>query len=165
MDDIFGSRLTTEFASLAAVEEAVLQTGLVVGAVLIPGAAAPKLIKRAQLSQMKPGAVIVDAAIDQGGCFETYKATTHADPTYVVDGIVSYGVANMPGGVARNSTFALNNATPPFTLALANKAWRQVCIDEIHLLKGLNIHAGQITYPAVASALGKAAAAVETVLR
>jgi alanine dehydrogenase len=121
---------------------------------LIPGAAAPKLISRAQLSEMKPGAAIVDVAIDQGGCFETSKATTHGDPIYNVDGIMHYCVANMPGAVARTSTIALGNATMPFLLALANKGWRQACIDDPHLLNGLNVHAGQLTYYAVGKALG-----------
>jgi alanine dehydrogenase len=136
----------------------------VVGAVLIPGAAAPKLIKRAQLKRMKPGSVIVDVAIDQGGCFETSRATTHAEPTYVVDGVVHYCVANMPGAVARTSTFALNNATLPFTLALATKGWKQACADDAHLRAGLNVHAGQLTYEAVAKALGKPFTPAESVL-
>ncbi|RED47688.1 alanine dehydrogenase [Aestuariispira insulae] len=155
IDDVFGPRLKTQYATIDATEELVLQADLVVGAVLVPGAAAPKLIKKAQLSQMKPGAVLVDVAIDQGGCFETSKATTHAEPTYVVDDIVHYCVANMPGAVARTSTFALNNATLPFTLALADKGWKQACADDAHLLNGLNVHAGQITYEAVSEALGK----------
>jgi alanine dehydrogenase len=127
---------------------------MVIGAVLIPGAAAPKLISREQLSTMKPGAVLVDVAIDQGGCFETSKATTHADPIYEVDGIMHYCVANMPGAVARTSTIALGNATMPFMLALADKGWRQACADDEHLLNGLNVHAGQLTYYAVGKALG-----------
>ena len=155
IDDVFGPRLKTQYATIDATEELVLQADLVVGAVLVPGAAAPKLIKKAQLSQMKPGAVLVDVAIDQGGCFETSKATTHAEPTYVVDDVVHYCVANMPGAVARTSTFALNNATLPFTLALADKGWKQACADDAHLLNGLNVHAGQITYKAVSDALGK----------
>ena len=134
------------------------------GAVLVPGAAAPKLIKKDQLSQMKSGAVLVDVAIDQGGCFETSKATTHAEPTYVVDDVVHYCVANMPGAVARTSTFALNNATLPFTLALADKGWKQACADDAHLLNGLNVHQGQITYKAVSDALGKEYAPAESFL-
>jgi alanine dehydrogenase len=127
---------------------------MVVGAVLIPGAAAPKLVSRAQLADMKPGAVLVDVAIDQGGCFETSRATTHADPIYDVDGIMHYCVANMPGAVARTSTIALGNATLPFMLALADKGWRQACADDPHLLNGLNVHAGKLTYFAVGQALG-----------
>ncbi|HUN91278.1 MAG TPA: alanine dehydrogenase [Burkholderiaceae bacterium] len=165
LDDVFGGRLTTEYASLHNVENAVLDADLVVGAVLVPGAAAPKLIKRAQLARMKPGAVIVDVAIDQGGCFETSRPTTHAEPTYIVDDIVHYCVANMPGAVARTSTFALNNVTLPFTLALAGKGWRQACIEDPHLRAGVNIHAGKLAHPAVASALGKACVAVDTLLR
>jgi alanine dehydrogenase len=155
LDDLFGGRLHTQFATLDATEAAVLEADLVVGAVLVPGASAPKLIKRAQLSQMRPGAVIVDVAIDQGGCFETSRATTHAEPTYVVDGIVHYCVANMPGAVPRTSTFALNNATLPFALALADKGWRRACADDAHLLAGLTVHQGAITHEAVAHDLGK----------
>ncbi len=164
LDDIFLGRLHTEFASIHATEESVYEADLVVGAVLIPGAAAPKLIKKAQLALMKPGAVIVDVAIDQGGCFESSRPTTHAAPTYVVDGVVHYCVANMPGAVARTSTFALNNATLPFTLALANKGWRAACLDDVHLRAGLNVHAGQLTYEAVARALSKPYTPAESIL-
>jgi alanine dehydrogenase len=155
IDEAFDGRIRTQYATLDATEAAVLEADLVVGAVLVPGAAAPKLIKRAQLSRMRPGAVIVDVAIDQGGCFETSRATTHAEPTYVVDGIVHYCVANMPGAVPRTSTFALNNATLPFTLALADKGWRRACADDAHLLAGLTVHEGAITHEAVAHDLGK----------
>ncbi len=127
-----------------------------IGAVLVPGAAAPKLISREQLKLMRPGSVLVDVAIDQGGCFETSKATTHQNPTYEVDGIIHYCVANMPGGVARTSTFALTNATLPFAVQLANKGYRQAMLDDPHLMNGLNIHAGQVTYEAVARDLGYA---------
>jgi alanine dehydrogenase len=127
---------------------------MVIGAVLIPGAAAPKLIKRDQLKDMRPGAVLVDVAIDQGGCFETSRPTTHDDPIYEVDGIVHYCVANMPGAVARTSTIALGNATLPYMLALADKGWRQACDDDPHLLAGLNVHAGHLTHPEVGRALG-----------
>ncbi|NIZ03601.1 alanine dehydrogenase [Thalassospira lucentensis] len=154
LDDLFGPRIKTQYATIDDTEALVYEADMVVGAVLIPGAAAPKLIHRDQLAQMKPGSVIVDVAIDQGGCFETSKATTHADPTYIVDEVVHYCVANMPGAVARTSTFALNNATLPFTLALANKGWKQACQDDPHLAAGLNVHAGQVTYKAVADALG-----------
>lgn len=154
LDDCFGPRLKTRFATFDATEELVLGADLVVGAVLVPGAAAPKLIHRAQLSQMKPGAVLVDVSIDQGGCFETSKATTHQDPTYIVDGIVHYCVANMPGAVPRTSTYALNNATLHHAIALADKGWQQACKDDANLLAGLNVHAGQVTYEAVARDLG-----------
>jgi alanine dehydrogenase len=153
LDDIFLGRVRTEFASIDATEAAVVDADVVVGAVLVPGAAAPKLIRREQLSRMRPGAVMVDVAIDQGGCFETSHATTHADPTFVVDGIVHYCVANMPGAVARTSAFALNNATLPFTIALADKGWKQACAEDHHLRAGLNVHEGRVTHPAVASAL------------
>lgn len=154
LDDMYGPRLKTQYATVDATEELVFDADLVIGAVLVPGAAAPKLIKRDQLSSMKKGSVIVDVAIDQGGCFETSKATTHADPTYIIDDVVHYCVANMPGAVARTSTFALNNATLPFALALANKGWKKACADDPHLLAGLNVQGGQVTYKAVADALG-----------
>src|SRR4051812_2942009 len=127
---------------------------LVVGAVLIPGAKAPKLVRREDLKKMQPGSVIVDVAIDQGGCVETIKATTHENPTYVVDGIIHYGVANMPGGVPRTSTLALTNATFPYAMQLANKGWKQALKDNPALKKGLNIVDGKVTYPAVAEAFG-----------
>jgi alanine dehydrogenase len=154
LDDVFGSVFKNQYSTAAATAELIEQADLVIGAVLIPGAAAPKLISRAQLSSMKPGAALVDVAIDQGGCFETSKATTHADPIYEVDGIMHYCVANMPGAVARTSTIALTNATMPFLLALADKGWQQACADDPHLLEGLNVHAGNLTYFAVGKALG-----------
>ncbi|SCA58191.1 Alanine dehydrogenase [Candidatus Terasakiella magnetica] len=154
LDDVYGPRLKTQYASVDATEELVYEADLVVGAVLVPGAAAPKLISKDQLSSMKRGSVIVDVAIDQGGCFETSKATTHQDPTYIVDDVVHYCVANMPGAVARTSTFALNHATLPFALALANKGWQKACADDAHLLNGLNVHNGRVTYKAVADDLG-----------
>ena len=154
LDDVFGGQFKTRYASAAATAECVAEADMVIGAVLIPGAAAPKLVSRAQLSTMKPGAAIVDVAIDQGGCFETSRATTHQDPIYEVDGILHYCVANMPGAVARTSTIALGNATMPFLLALADKGWRQACSDDPHLLNGLNVHAGRLTYYAVGKALG-----------
>lgn len=154
LDDIFHGKLVTQYSSAGAVAELARTADMVVGAVLIPGAAAPKLISRAQLSEMKPGAVLVDVAIDQGGCFETSRATTHQDPIYEVDGIMHYCVANMPGAVARTSTQALGNATLPFLLALANKGWKRACADDPHLLNGLNVHAGKLTYAAVGTALG-----------
>ena len=146
--------LKTGYSSAGVLAELLPQADLVVGAVLIPGAAAPKLVTRAQLGMMKPGAVLVDVAIDQGGCFETSRATTHQDPIYAVDGIMHYCVANMPGAVARTSTQALGNATMPFMLALADKGWRRACAEDPHLLAGLNVHAGQLTYAAVGEALG-----------
>ncbi len=153
LDDVFAGRFSTRFASAGTTAELVAEADMVVGAVLIPGAAAPKLVSRAQLSTMKPGAAIVDVAIDQGGCFETSHATTHEDPIYEVDGIVHYCVANMPGAVARTSTIGLGNATMPFVLALADKGWRQACEDDPHLLAGLNVHAGQLTHYEVGRAL------------
>ncbi|SHF30205.1 alanine dehydrogenase [Litoreibacter ascidiaceicola] len=154
LDDVFGGQFKTQYASTGNIAELAIEADMVIGAVLIPGAAAPKLITREQLSTMKPGAALVDVAIDQGGCFETSKATTHADPVYDVDGIMHYCVANMPGAVARTSTIALGNATMPFMLALADKGWKQACEDDPHLLNGLNVHAGQLTYYAVGKALG-----------
>jgi alanine dehydrogenase len=147
-------RFKTRYASADTTAELIRSADLVIGAVLIPGAAAPKLVTRAQLSTMKHGAVIVDVAIDQGGCFETSRATTHEDPIYEVDGIVHYCVANMPGAVARSSTIALGNATMPFMLALADKGWRTAMQDDAHLLAGLNTHEGKLTNYAVGKALG-----------
>ena len=153
LDDLFGGRVRLLFASAHEVEVAALAADLVIGAVLVPGAAAPRLLSRAQVARMRPGAVIVDVAIDQGGCFETSRPTTHADPTFVVDGVVHYCVANMPGAVARTSTWALNNATLPFTLALAGKGWRRACADDPHLRHGLNVHDGHVTCEPVARSL------------
>ncbi|MDR5653418.1 alanine dehydrogenase [Ruixingdingia sedimenti] len=153
LDDIFQGRLTTQYSSAAAIAELLPEADMVIGAVLIPGAAAPKLVTRAQLALMRPGAAIVDVAIDQGGCFETSHPTTHQDPIYTVDGILHYCVANMPGAVARTSTQALGNATMPFLLALADKGWRRACAEDPHLLAGLNTHAGRLTYAAVGAAL------------
>jgi alanine dehydrogenase len=154
LDLQFGGRLNTIYSTKEALEAYVLSADLVVGAVLVPGAAAPKLVTREMLGRMKPGSVLVDVAIDQGGCFETSHATTHADPTYIVDNIVHYCVANMPGAVARTSTFALNNATLPFALALANKGYPKALADDPGLLAGLNVHKGRVTYEAVAHDLG-----------
>lgn len=156
LDLQFGCRLNTLYSTVSALEKQVLSADLVIGAVLIPGHAAPKLVTREMVSQMKPGSVLVDVAIDQGGCFETSRPTTHAEPTYVVDEVVHYCVANMPGGVARTSTLALNNATLPFALALADKGYKQALKDDPHLLNGLNVHHGKITYQAVAEDLGYA---------
>ena len=149
----FGPSITTLYSTRAAVEEQILSADLVIAAVLVPGAAAPKLITRQHVRDMPRGSVIVDIAIDQGGTAETSKPTTHADPTYVVDEVVHYCVANMPGAVARTSTFALNNATLPFMLALADKGPMQAMAADPYLRTGLNIHAGRITHPAVANAL------------
>ncbi len=154
LDDVFGGMFKSAYSDAATTMELARQADLIVGAVLIPGAAAPKLISRKQLSELKPGAALVDVAIDQGGCFETSHATTHQDPIYEVDGIMHYCVANMPGAVARTSTLALGNATMPFMLALANKGWKKACAEDRHLLAGLNVHAGKLTYAAVGEALG-----------
>ena len=154
LDDVFGGQFKNAFADAGTVMELARQADLIIGAVLIPGAAAPKLITRAQLGALKPGSVLVDVAIDQGGCFETSHATTHQDPIYAVDGIMHYCVANMPGAVARTSTLALGNATMPFMLALADKGWKKACADDRHLLAGLNVHQGRVTYAAVGAALG-----------
>ena len=154
LDDIFRGNIKTIFANSGNTIEQLIAADLLIGAVLVPGATAPMLVSKSQLSLMKPGAVIVDVAIDQGGCFETSKATTHQDPIYNIDGIIHYCVANMPGAVARTSTIALGNATMPFILSLANKGWRNACKENEHLLNGLNVHLGNITYKAVGDALG-----------
>ncbi|EIZ79255.1 alanine dehydrogenase [Novosphingobium sp. Rr 2-17] len=150
----FESRAKTCFANASNVRQMLCEADLVIGAVLVPGAAAPKLVTREMLGGMKPGAVLVDVAIDQGGCFETSRATTHADPTFVVDGIVHYCVANMPGAVARTSTYALNNVTLPHALAIADRGWKAALKADPHLANGLNVHAGKLTYEAVARELG-----------
>ena len=150
----FGRPLNTVFSTHDAIERHVTDADLVIGGVLIPGASAPKLVSRELVSKMKPGSVVVDVAIDQGGCFETSRPTTHADPVYVVDGVTHYCVANMPGGVPRTSTFALNNATLPFVLALADKGWKRALAEDPHLKNGLNVVAGKVTCKPVAEALG-----------
>jgi alanine dehydrogenase len=160
----FGTQLKTIYSTQGAVEEECAQADLVIGGVLIPGAAAPKLVTRKMLSDWKPGSVLVDVAIDQGGCAETSKATTHAEPTYVVDGVIHYCVANMPGGVARTSTYALNNATLPFGLAIMDKGWKKALADDVHLRNGLNVASGKVTYKAVADDLGYAYVAAETLV-
>ena len=154
LDNHFGGRARTLYSGKAALADLVAAADLVIGAVLIPGAAAPKLVTRDMLGTMQPGAVLVDVAIDQGGCFETSKATTHAEPTYVVDGIVHYCVANMPGAVARTSTYALNNVTLPHALRIADKGWREALRSDAHLAAGLNVHEGHVVYEAVARELG-----------
>ncbi|MEQ1708212.1 MAG: alanine dehydrogenase [Terricaulis sp.] len=156
LDREFNGRLETIYSTKAAIEEAVKEADVVVGAVLVAGAAAPKLITKAMLRTMRPGSVLVDISIDQGGCFETSHATTHDEPVFVVDGVIHYCVANMPGAVARTSAFALNNATLPFALALANKGYKQALIDDPHLANGLNVYEGAIAHEAVAKDLGKA---------
>lgn len=154
IDMVFGGRIKTLMSNTSNIEESLKEADLIIGAVLVPGAAAPKLVKRAMLKQLKPGAVLVDVAIDQGGCFETSRATTHQDPIYIVDGIVHYCVANMPGGVARTSTMALTNATLPYAIELADKGWPQALSENLHLRNGLNVCQGKVTHHAVASELG-----------
>ncbi|MDV7143333.1 alanine dehydrogenase [Tropicimonas sp. TH_r6] len=160
----FESRAKTAYSTRTRVAELVAEADLVVGAVLIPGAAAPKLVTREHLATMNPGAVLVDVAIDQGGCFETSHATTHAEPTYEVDGIVHYCVANMPGGVARTSTYALNNVTLPYALRMADLGWQEALRRDEHLRNGLNVWDGKITCEAVAEALGYDFVPAETAL-
>jgi len=150
----FGSTIQTAYSTTETIEKLVKDADLVVGAVLVAGAAAPKLVTRAMVKTMKPGAVLVDIAIDQGGCFETSRPTTHADPTFVVDGVIHYCVANMPGAVPRTSTLALTNATLPYARALADLGWREAFKRDSGLAAGLNVHAGEITHEVVARALG-----------
>jgi alanine dehydrogenase len=154
LDDIWGGRVHTVFSTKHAIEELALDSDLIVGAVLIAGAAAPKLVSAEVVRAMQPGSVVVDISIDQGGCFETSHPTTHADPTYVVDDVVHYCVANMPGAVPRTSTFALTNATLPFVKALANHGWVEALKRDPHLANGLNVHAGHVNHEAVARDLG-----------
>jgi len=164
LNDVFAGTLTTLFSSDAAITELLASADMVIGAVLIPGAAAPRLVTRAQLGTMLPGAVLVDVAIDQGGCFETSRPTTHEDPIYEVDGVIHYCVANMPGAVARTSTQALGNATLPFVLALADKGWRRAMMEDPHLRAGLAVHGGQLASPPVGAAQGLAAISPEEML-
>jgi alanine dehydrogenase len=154
LDAQFGAAVHTIYSTKDAIERYVVHADLVIGAVLVPGASAPKLVTKAMLSQMKPGSVLVDISIDQGGCFETSRPTTHSEPTYTVDGIVHYCVTNMPGGAPRTSTFALNNATLPFIVELANKGYQRALLEDANLRNGLNVHKGKVTHPAVAQALG-----------
>jgi alanine dehydrogenase len=165
LDLQFGCMLNTVYSTREALARYVASADLLVGAVLVPGAAAPKLVSREMLRSMRPGSVLVDVAIDQGGCFETSRPTTHAAPTYVEEGIVHYCVTNMPGAVARTSTFALNNATLPFTISLANKGYRTAMLDDRNLAAGLNVHCGQLTQKAVAQDLGYDYVSAEDVLR
>jgi alanine dehydrogenase len=164
IDRLLGARAMTIFSNRDNVEQQVLSADLVIGGVLIPGAAAPKLITREMVAAMKPGSVIVDVAIDQGGCCETAHATTHADPTYIVDDVVHYCVANMPGGVPRTSAYALNNATLPFVLQLAQHGWQRALKDDAHLRNGLNVCRGKVTYREVADALGLAFQSAEAAI-
>jgi alanine dehydrogenase len=165
LDHRYQGQIRTVYSTTETLETAVRESDMIIGAVLVPGAAAPKLITRAMLADMKPGSVLVDVAIDQGGCFETSKPTTHAEPSYVVDGIVHYCVANMPGAVARTSTQALTNATLPFVIALADKGWKQALADDAHFRGGLNVHAGQVTYAAVGEAFGLEVVSPEQILK
>ncbi|MZR30556.1 alanine dehydrogenase [Sneathiella litorea] len=165
LENHFESSAKVIYSTNALLERLVLEADLVIGAVLIPGAAAPKMVTREMLKTMQDGSVIVDVAIDQGGCFETSKATTHADPTYVIDGVVHYCVANMPGGVARTSTYALNNVTLPHALRIADKGWKQALKDDKHLANGLNVWKGNITCEPVAKDLGLNYVPVETALQ
>ena len=164
LDDIFQGRLKIEYSTVDTLERSVKEADLVIGAVLVPGAAAPKLIRRDLLREMHNGSVAVDIAIDQGGCLETSQPTTHAEPTFVEEGVVHYCVANMPGALARTSTFALNNATLPFAVALADHGYRHALHDDPHLRAGLNVHEGRVTYKAVAEALDYAYVPAEEVL-
>jgi alanine dehydrogenase len=160
----FGISTKTLYSTQGAIEDECALADLVIGGVLIPGAAAPKLVTKKMLKDWKPGSVFVDVAIDQGGCAETSKATTHADPTYIVEGVIHYCVANMPGGVARTSTFALNNVTLPFAMAIANKGWKKALADDVHLKNGLNVAHGKVTYKAVADDLGYAYVTADKVI-
>lgn len=164
LDAVFGGRVQCLFSNQAVLDEHTRDAHLVIGAVLIPGAAAPKLLTHAMIKRMQPGAVVVDVAIDQGGCFETSRPTTHSDPTFVVDGIVHYCVANMPGAVPRTSSFALNNATLPYILKLANMGWMRALRTDSGLLKGLNVHEGHVCIEAVAKAHGLQYTRVEQIV-
>jgi alanine dehydrogenase len=154
LDLVYGNRISTVYSTASSIEDAVIDADLLIGGVLVPGAAAPKLVTRAMVAKMKKGAVAVDVAIDQGGCFETSHGTTHAEPTYEVDGVIHYCVTNMPGAVARTSTFALNGTTLGHALAIADLGWREALRADRHLRNGLNVCEGKVTYEAVASALG-----------
>ncbi|MEW5704045.1 MAG: alanine dehydrogenase [Pseudomonadota bacterium] len=164
LDLRFGGQLNTVFSTVDTIETYVLDADLVIGAVLVPGASAPKLVPEAMVKKMRRGSVIVDVAIDQGGCFETSRPTTHAEPVYIAHGVVHYCVTNMPSAVARTSALALNNATLPFVLELAEKGCRLAMAENAYLLRGLNVHRGKITHKAVAKALGRPAVAPESVI-
>jgi alanine dehydrogenase len=165
LDLQFGSKIITIYSTTDAIERHVSRADLVIGAVLVPGGSAPKLLTRDMLKKMRPGSVVVDVSIDQGGCFETSRPTTHQDPTYVVDGVVHYCVTNMPGGVPRTSTFALNNATLPFILSLANLGYKEAMKRDPHLLNGLNVSQGRLTHKAVANALKQEYVAAEIAIQ
>jgi alanine dehydrogenase len=154
INDIFGGRVRTVYSTKQAIDTLIVESDLVIGAVLVAGAAAPKLVTKEHVKAMQPGSVLVDISIDQGGCFETSRPTTHAEPTYIVDDVVHYCVTNMPGAVPRTSTFALTNVTLPFAKALANLGWREALSRDPHLANGLNVHAGHVNYEAVARELG-----------
>jgi alanine dehydrogenase len=164
LDDVMPKNVVMVYSNRSTILEQIEQADLVVGAVLLPGAKAPKLIRREDLKRMRPGSVIVDVAVDQGGCVETIKPTTHEDPIYIVDGVIHYAVANMPGGVPRTSTLALTNATFPYALTLASKGWGRACKDDRALALGLNVVEGKVTYPGVAEAFGLPYTPVEEVL-
>ena len=164
LDLQFGSKITTIYSTTDSIERHIAKADLVIGAVLVPGGSAPKLVTRDMLKRMRPGSVMVDVSIDQGGCFETSRPTTHQAPTYVVDGVVHYCVTNMPGAVPRTSTFALNNATLPFVLALANQGYQHAMRDDAHLMNGLNVYRGRLTHKAVANALQQEFTPAEVVL-
>lgn len=163
-DRIFGTKIKAIMSNSFELEKAVIEADLVIGAVLIPGAKAPKLVTNELVSRMKPGSVLVDIAIDQGGCFEDSHATTHAEPTFEVHNSVFYCVANMPGAVPNTSTYALTNATLPYVVELANRGWKEALKRDAALAKGLNVHEGQITYAAVAEAFGLPSISLESVL-
>lgn len=165
LDNQFKGRAKTRFSNGSELAQSVAEADLVIGAVLVPGAAAPKLVTRPMLPTMRPGSVLVDVAIDQGGCFETSHPTTHQDPTYLVDGIVHYCVANMPGAVARTSTYALNSVTLPYAIQIAERGWKGALRSNMHLANGLNVHAGKVTYAAVANELGYTFTPLDGVLR
>jgi alanine dehydrogenase len=164
IDDLWGNRVRTLYSNRHNIEEAVFQADLVIGAVLLPGARTPWLVTKEMLPSMKPGSVVVDVSVDQGGCIETTKATTHADPTYFVDDVLHYGVANMPGAVPNTSTHALNNATLRYGLAIADKGWKQAVIDDAALAKGVNVLDGKVVYQPVAEAHGLDYTPLETLL-
>lgn len=165
LDLLFGKQLRTLYSTFESIEQCVVDSDLVIGAVLIPGATAPKLVSEAMVKKMRKGSVLVDVAIDQGGCFETSHPTTFIHPTYIENGIVHYCVTNMPGAVARTSTFALNNATLPFVLALASKGYQRALLEDSHLMEGLNVYKGHITYEAVARDLGYTYAEPQSLLK
>jgi alanine dehydrogenase len=165
LDAQFGNTIFTAFSTVETVEKLVIQSDLIIGAVLVTGAAAPKLVTRDMVSRMEKGGVLVDISIDQGGCFETSRPTTHAEPTYSVDGVIHYCVTNMPGAVPRTSTFALTNATLPYVRSLANLGWRKALSQDAGFAQGLNVHAGRITHEAVARDLGYDFQPVEQAIR